>query len=702
MQTHRFHFKNNAVSIAVVIVLSLFVPMSAYADATNPDTTTTDTTTQTVVEDPATNTTPISQSTDPQPSSTQGSGDTGAKTNGTNKPNGSASNTFSYNTETGLWENEHYYWDPISHQTKPKSSQTYSYNPSTGKWDTADWQFDPAAGKYTPNTYSVSQLPSGYTSTDGPNSPVSVEDNQLPNGSTNALYNGFFNGSISNNNSTQAATGNALIDGNTYAGNATTGNATAISNLFNLLQSSANFLGGDINTFNANIQGNMVGDLLINPGAIGGLTAASATNPVDNLTVNNQSNGVINNNLVVDASSGNASILNNTNAGSATTGNANAVANVINMLNSAVSTGQSFLGNINIYGNLDGDILLPPGFLDSLLASNAAPSASSCSSDCSGSTTANIVNNSAINNNINSNAATGNAAIANNSTAGSATTGNAANNVTLLNLTGHEIVGKNSLLVFVNVLGQWYGMIMDAPAGTTAATLGGGISQDTATAELGNNSTLNNTNNSLINNNIDVNATSGDATIANNTHAGDATTGNATTSVNLANFVDSHLALSDWFGILFVNVFGTWNGSFGVDTIAGNPASTSASQTAGSTGTTSGDASSKNNNVFNFVPKAATAAVNTAARQTTSYTGQTMQDSQDTQPHVMGATHANTPSTPTPSVAAANHTSPSWLMPIIGSLIAALLLGAEQAISKREKRRPKMPVVPQTGHITTA
>lgn len=697
MQTQRYNLNKSILNLVLVIVLSLFVPMSAYADATNPDTTTTGADTQTV--QPQT----VASGTEQSPTTgSQGATSTGAGTNGVTGPTGSASNTFSRNEQTGLWENEHYYWDPATKQTKPKTTQTYSYNPSNGKWDTNDWLYDPASGKYVPNTYAVTQPPVGAPITPQQSSTPTHEGNSQPGHDTNgSIYNGFFNAAISNTNTTQATSGNAIIGGNTYAGSAKTGNATAIANLFNLLQSSTNFLGnGTLSTFNADIQGDVVGDLLINPGAIGQLSAAGAPTSNGNLTVTNQSSGSINNNLAVSANSGNATISNNTEAGNATTGDANAVANVINMLNSAISTGQSFLGNINIHGSLDGDILLPAGFLDSLIASNASvPSTTgqteNCGEVCGNATNITTENNSAITNNIGSNAATGNAIIANNSEAGNSTTGNATSNVTLLNLTGHEIVGKNSLLVFVNVLGKWYGMIMDAPAGATAASVGGGLSQNKLA-----NSDINSTNDSSINNNIDVNAVSGDATIANNTLAGDATTGNATTSVNLANFINSSMALSDWFGILFINVFGTWNGSFGKDTTAGTHVVEAPSA--------GGPQSSGNNvrkNVFSYMPKTASSTATPSVSSDSDINSSTVsEDSNDEQndTQVLGASEPTTPIDQTPSTQTAASTAPSWMMPIIGSLVAAFLLGAEQAISRRTKRHARMQVVPQAGHITTA
>jgi hypothetical protein len=182
-----------------------------------------------------------------------------------------------------------------------------------------------------------------------------------------------------------------------------------------------------------------------------------------------------------------------------------------------------------------------------------------------GSVDAALTNNQSIVNNIQLDAASGSAIVAGNTTAGTAKTGTAQTNLTVLNLSGHAVVAKNSLLIFVNVLGTWVGVIVDAPAGATAAALGNGVTGDTVT-----NQTVDATSNSTITNNIRVGANSGNANVSGNTTAGNATSGNATASANIANVSNSTFGLSDWFGVLFINVFGSWHGSFGINTSQGD------------------------------------------------------------------------------------------------------------------------------------
>lgn len=366
---------------------------------------------------------------------------------------------------------------------------------------------------------------------------------------------------VNNQLDSNAQSGDANVNHNNIGGNATTGDADVIATLLNIIQSVTGWDSGQLNTFIQNIDGDVLGDILIDPRAMSN-ASVPVNRPVDSLAGELNSESRINNDINLSATSGNAGVTHNGQAGDATSGDANVLLNLINIINSWAVSSQSFIGMINIYGNLNGDILLPPGMIDELLANNGG-------SVAAGNTSVDSHISQGIANNINMNAQTGNANVSHNDQAGDANTGNALNKLTVLNLTNRQVIGSNAILVFVNVLGNWVGMIVDAPSGATAAALGGGI---------GSNYGLNDSNDvdltinsqAQITNNINLNARSGDATVGYNGQAGDATTGDATTSLNLINIINSQLSFSDWFGVLFINVFGSWNGSFGINTDAGN------------------------------------------------------------------------------------------------------------------------------------
>jgi len=482
---------------------------------------------------------------------------------------------------------------------------------------------------------------------------------------------------VTNTITSTAQSGDAVVAHNTTAGNAQTGDALAMATVLNLLQSSTSLTGqASVATFHSDIVGDVFGDLLIDPSVLatvqgaGGVEQSSA-----DFTVHTDISGQITNDISLDVGSGDAAVLGNGTAGNATSGTATAVANVVNIMNSAISSGKSFLGFMNIYGNLNGDILLPPGALDTLLASNA-PASSPGAKNVQ--TQTNDTQN--VTNNVTATARSGDAAVDSNTTAGNATTGTAETKVTILNLTNKQVVAANSLLVFVNVAGKWVGAIMDAPQGSTSAVLASSVSQNTCQA-CNTDDTTNTTQN--ITNNINVNAHSGDATVQGNDTAGTARSGSAKASVSVANIMNSTFSLADWFGVLFVNVFGTWNGSFGIDTAAGElpDVPSGGSSTAGT--------DTPQVQVFRFVSTTdGSYQLNRVAG-----TGGGTPDEQPPQPQVLATSDEQTPPLGEVEQSQARALSSLLLFPALGLLIGSLLLGLERLIASRQRRRTaRMPV----------
>jgi hypothetical protein len=525
----------------------------------------------------------------------------GQNGNGVRWPVGADAGTFTYQCTgayAGKWTNAYYVYDPVTGARSALYNPDYNYDCSTRTWTEAAWEYSPGAGAYQESRISASDpgLPTNW-----PTSPLSNEVGQTNGQSSSPTSGTDINGkssSISSNDAknttysnagntifSDAATGDATVQSNATGGSATTGDATGIANVANLLQSTGNVFGPNTVMFTAAINGDVNGNILLNPSTILGTGSGSSNTATNSLRVNanntNSTDASLSNNVNVSAQSGNATVANNTTGGNATSGNADAAANLMNLISSTVDAGKSFIGTIDINGDLNGNILLPQGVIDQLLASNSGAGANigAASSLTDTSTDANSTTET-INNTLGSSAKSGNAAVTNNSSGGNAMTGSANTNVTVLNLTGSDVVGTNDLLVFVNVLGKWYGMIMNAPAGTTAAELGGSISSSGPVSDsaLLNEKTAN-TAHFAISNNVNVSAQSGNATVANNTTGGNATSGNADAAINLLNLEGSNLSLSNWFGILFINVFGIWNGSFGIT----NPEIATAGPTANTT-----------------------------------------------------------------------------------------------------------------------
>ena len=429
--------------------------------------------------------------------------------------------------------------DTTANTTNPSSTNTSATNSSNNK----DSEASQTSSSTTPTTVATSAEPT----TNQSNKPT-------PATTTTA----------STNSSSAATSGNATVDNNGSAGNATSGNASATTSTVNSAQSTTGL--STASTFTTSVSGDQTNDVSIpDPGVI------TATDQTPNgLQVNSDANGQIINNINTDAKSGDATVNNNGTAGNATTGNANATANVVNVLDSTVQANKTFVGTINIYGNLDGNIVLPADSLTDMIPSNSVPIAN-----------ASTTSQDDISNNVSTSATSGNATVDNNGSAGNATSGNANTNINTLNTSGENFVGTDAIAVFVNVLGSWLGYIVGAPTGSTSAMLGSDgqatANSNPATGQLTDTSTAS------ITNNVAVNATTGDANVTNNGTAGNATSGNASASANILNMANDNLSLSGWFGVLFINVFGTWDGNVTVE----SPTNVDTSNTNTSTNNTS-------------------------------------------------------------------------------------------------------------------
>lgn len=542
-------------------------------------------------------------------------------------PTGSDSLTYTWNCDSKLWENAYYTWDPITKITTPKFAPEHKFNESLNLWQIWQWDFSPPANAYkftVVGSYAPAVVQTAATENDGatidttgPGSTngLTNSDGTIQNtgpGSTNTItdtdgtiistgpdssntitldsvgstdLNIDMDIDVTNNIDSTAVSGDASVLQNTTAGNALTGDATVIANILNMLQSTWGWNGGlTPEIYTADIQGDYFGDILIDPSLLG---ISGGGCGCGDLTVNTSVNASIENNVDLLAQSGDATVSKNTTAGDATTGDATAVANIINMINSSITAGESFLGVLNIHGDFEGDVLVAQDVIDELIAANV-PTTQLTLCDCD--IMADFTNNMSIDNSINTTATTGSAAVTNNTTAGNATSGNAETSVTVFNVTGRTIVGQNALLVFVNVLGEWVGFIVDAPAGATAAAFGGNLTENSIIGSNGD-TEINADTNMSIKNNIGVAAVTGDAEVSSNTRAGNATSGDASASANVSNIMGSNFSLSGWFGLLFINILGDWFGSFGVDTPYGN---TTLPETA--TGGTGGNVQSTANN----------------------------------------------------------------------------------------------------------
>ncbi len=448
------------------------------------------------------------------------------------------------------------------------------------------------------NTDTVSKAPDTATQSNATPQPKAVnKDTATSAPTTQNSSSSDTTTSVNNTIDSTATSGNANASQNTTVADVTSGDASALAAIVNLLQSSVNLNGAQPIVFVQDVTGTVNGNLLIDPttlaNSLGSTAPLYGNNASSNLDASAQA--LINNDINLSATSGNASASQNTTTGNVQSGSANAVANVVNLINSAINANQSFIGMINIHGNLNGDILVPAEFVNSVLGTGT-------STKNGQGAIVTTDGNASITNHINASAQSGNASSISNTTSGNVGTGDANTNVTILNLTSSQTTSKNALLVFVNVMGKWVGLILDAPAGTTSASLGSNdATQQNNDTE---HTTANTTSDLQINNTINASATSGDASGVRNTSVGNIQSGNANTGINLLNIMNSQISLSDWFGILFINVFGEWIGNFGTQTavVTQPPATNPGQSQSGSNQTPSNSSStSTSRGAFTFV-----------------------------------------------------------------------------------------------------
>lgn len=439
--------------------------------------------------------------------------------------------------------------------------QSYTFNKETNKWESDKWKFNPVTNRYE------QYVP-----------PVIIEPEVSDKESVELNKDIDSDVTLNTDVISKAVSGDAMVFKNTTGGSALSGDATAVANVLNVVNSTIGTSENQkVAQFTQDVLGDVKGDIILSPLLLKAFLEAQAPSDLKT-SVDVDNNFAIKNDMLLTAQSGNAGVVGNTTAGNAISGNATAVANVVNVLNSMIASQQSFIGTINIYGNLEGDILVAPDFIPQMIANNGGNSDDDTSLQVSSKDTQNIVNN------ISAMAESGAADVFGNTTAGSATSGDALSNVVIFNLSGHEVIAKNSLLVFVNVLGKWVGVIVDAPEGATAAMISNDVTKNatmsddvptdngiTNATKYTPDLTVDAQSSQGITNNIAVSAISGDAVVAHNTTAGNAVSGTAKAMANIANVTGSQFSATDWFGVLFINVYQNWYGSFGIDTPYGNP-----------------------------------------------------------------------------------------------------------------------------------
>jgi len=384
-----------------------------------------------------------------------------------------------------------------------------------------------------------------------------------------------------------------------------TGNANTSGSIVNMLNTNAsgvvisefniadNHTGDYILDFNSNcILGCYPPSFLFNSGNGSGSGNSVNTSAYSDSATFQNNTADIENNMNLLANTGNNTSDRNTGTNSSiNTGNANVSANIANFANNNLA-GNVYLGVVNIYGNLNGDIVLPSNYTCSNCSGNGLIAGNSGNGD--NSTSVASVNSSDnyllsqtnaanIQNNININAETGNNSTSRNTNGENSIQTGEANILTqVLNVANNNIAGGDWWLVIVNEAGNWIGKILGAPEGSSFAASSGmsitsGESGEIIVNNIGNGENSNSSiavnqlnvesleqsNNANIVNNVNLMANTGGNSASRNTGGSNSiTTGDANVILNIINFVNNNVSGNGRLFVTLVNVFGSWIGDF--------------------------------------------------------------------------------------------------------------------------------------------
>ena len=412
----------------------------------------------------------------------------------------------------------------------PSVSPTPTPDPSSGPTPTPDPSSsptptpDPSSGLNASNSAIVTNTGSSTTLT-GDNTITATGSGRTAtdSASTNSSQNSSTNTSVNTGNAVSAtATDNTV--------NTTSVNSQVVYQTINIFVTQ----NGDINlsdpfTIAANAVQSYPGEPVIN---------VSAT------TVNNYA--YLSNDLVSFANTGNNVVNGATESAIINTGNAYSVVSLVNKVNFTVVNSEIHVITINLFGQLNGNIILP------------SLSQSSNCANCG--VNMNVNNNASVNNNINSSAVTGQ-----NTATGSASinTGNATSAVNTLNIVNTNLVGVNAQVLYINDYGSWngnfigWGNLAPQSGGATLVFYSLGPNNTSLCASCSAQTNVNNT--AIVNNNISSFANTGGNSLLGN---GFILTGNAYSAISLINFINSTFINSvGFFG--FINIFGNWTGNIG-------------------------------------------------------------------------------------------------------------------------------------------
>lgn len=345
-----------------------------------------------------------------------------------------------------------------------------------------------------------------------------------------------------NNNVTGGNGGDVGDDGQVGSGGTgliSSGNAVGVANASNIVNT--NLINAAVDQSHQNVYGVYQGDLNV-AGQLEALSGQSGgTGDISLLTINNQNSADVSTVITVNAGTGG-----NLSAGGGaqtTTGNVQAAANIFNLVNTNVVGGSFLFSSMNVFGEWNGDLVLP-GDLVYTLQSQGIDILELLNS-----------NTLELENIIKALGDTGdNSATALEGGDSQISTGLSRVFSKVFNFANLNIVGGNYLLFIPNILGQWKGKVIDGDEDNFNLTfVSEGKKKKVKTVAA-------NGNKAKVSNAIYINGDTG-ANSAGSDKAGAAVnTGRVDVVANIMNFVNSNLVNTN-IVVSVLNMFGSWSGN---------------------------------------------------------------------------------------------------------------------------------------------
>ncbi|KKQ60940.1 MAG: putative secreted protein, periplasmic copper-binding protein (NosD) family [Parcubacteria group bacterium GW2011_GWE2_38_18] len=368
--------------------------------------------------------------------------------------------------------------------------------------------------------------------------------------SDNAIAN-----TVSNPTSTSTPGSNGSSTGSTID----TGNIDIANAVINLVNN--NIIGSGVQ-YLVNIFKNLIQDI--------DLSGGGQSTPSESLNITNSNASTINNKIVIKADTGENIIASSTGPSLIQTGDIKIANDVINMANLNIVGNGWFFAVVNIFGELDGDIVLP-----AMLEEESAAAASTTESNLSHprhqrkirkAATEFLItnkNNTELNNNINVNANTGDNTISSSTYQNIIKTGSVNANVNAFNLVNYNVYSNSWKFCKINIYGTWDGVIQGLPAGYGYFEDENGVTiyeelSDYEKNQLYSKFLLSNDNNASTTNSIEIDANTGKNLILDG--SGEIKTGNIDITNNILNFINSNFIGDNW-QFSLINVFGNWKGN---------------------------------------------------------------------------------------------------------------------------------------------